>query len=153
MAARHLLDPPMRPMRSRSASILLALAAWVLLATGCASGGHKGEALERAQYSWSAAIRWGDFEGAWTLVDPEYRERHPMTELEFERYRHIQVSHYRDGAVETVGDTVVREIDIGVINRHTMAERGLRYRETWRYDPEARSWWITGGLPDFWRGE
>lgn len=143
----------MRPMRFRPASLLMALVAGVLLATGCASGGSKGEALQRAQYSWSAAIRWGDFEGAWNLVDPEYREQHPMSELELERYRHIQVTHYRDGAAQTTGDTVVRDIDIGVVNRHTMAERSLRYRETWRYDPEARSWWISGGLPDFWRGE
>ena len=49
--------------------------------------------------------------------------------------------------------TVARDIDIGVINRHTMAERGVRYRESWRYDEAARTWWITDGLPDFWRGE
>lgn len=143
----------MRPMRFRLAALLLTLLACVLLATSCASGGGKGEALQRAQYSWSAAIRWGDFEGAWNLVDPDYREQHPMTDLEFERYRHIQVAHYRDGAAQTSGDNVVRDIDIGVINRHTMAERGMRYRETWRWDEEARTWWITGGLPDFWRGE
>jgi len=47
----------------------------------------------------------------------------------------------------------VREIEIGVINRHTLAERTLRYRERWRWDPEAGSWWIEGGLPDLWAGE
>ena len=151
MAAHAQGNPPMRSMRRRTVLVLFVLAC-ALLATSCSSSG-KGDALQRAQYAWSAAIRWGDFEGAWNLVDPDYRERHPMTELEFERYRHIQVSHYREGATQAGDETVLRDIDIGVINRHTMAERGLRYRESWRWDPEAGTWWITGGLPDFWRGE
>ncbi|MEN1941990.1 hypothetical protein WCE41_13080 [Luteimonas sp. MJ246] len=143
----------MRPMHRRSAFALFALLACALLLPGCASTG-KGEALDRAQYAWSAAVRWGDFEGAWNLVDPDYRERHPMSEIEFERYKQVQVSHYRDlGAAQVAGDTALRDVDIGVINRHTMAERGMRYQEAWRYDEAARTWWNTGGLPDFWRGE
>ena len=137
----------------RSTFAILALLAGALLLSGCAGGG-KGEALQRAQYAWSAAIRWGDFEGAWNLVDPDYRERHPLTDLQLERYSQVQVSHYRELGVQPSTDgTVTRDIDIGVINRHTMAERGMRYREAWRWDEEARTWWITGGLPDFWRGE
>ena len=144
---------PMTPMHRRSALVILALLACVLLLPGCASTG-KGEALQRAQYAWSAAIRWGDFEGAWNLVDPDHREQNPLSEVEFERYNHIQVSHYRElGAQSTADGMVLRDIDIGVINRHTMAERGMRYRESWRYDEAARTWWITDGLPDFWRGE
>lgn len=137
---------------------LLRLLPWLLsaccalLLSACASGSQK-TALERVQYSYSAAIRWGDFEGAWNLVDPEYREAHPMTEVEFERYKHIQVSHYRDQAAQAGDGTAARDIDIGVINRHTMAERSLRYTEAWRWDPEAKTWWLTGGLPDFWKGE
>src|SRR3546814_3369445 len=34
----------------------------VLLAAGCASMGSKDDKLHEAQYAWSAAIRWGDFE-------------------------------------------------------------------------------------------
>src|SRR5690606_10917416 len=69
--------------------------ALVLLAAGCASTG-KGDKLHEAQYAWSAAIRWGDFEGAWNLVDPEYRVAHPMTPVEFERYQHVGISRYHD---------------------------------------------------------
>ena len=145
-------EPAMRPMRFRHVLALLVLLASVLLATSCASSG-KGDALQRAQYAWSAAIRWGDFEGAWNLVDPAYRAEHPMNDLAFERYRQVQVSHYREGGEQSSGDLLLRDVEIGVVNRHTMAERSLRYREAWRWDPEARTWWITGGLPDFWHGE
>lgn len=130
----------------------LLAACCALLLSACASSTQK-TALERLQYSYSAAIRWGDFEGAWNLVDPEYREAHPMTEVEFERYKHIQVSSYRDMAAEVGPATAARQVEIGVINRHNMAERSLRYVEAWRYDAEAGTWWIVGGLPDFWAGE
>lgn len=143
----------MTTMRTAMRLPSIVLLCCLVLASACASGAGKGEKLQRAQYSYSAAIRWGDFEGAWTMVDPAYREAHPMTDAEFERYKQIQVSHYRDGAVEAGKNEAARAIEIGVINRHTMAERSLRYTEHWRYDPEAKTWWVVNGLPDFWAGE
>lgn len=129
--------------------LLLLLAS---LLAGCATGSRTSE-LDKVQYAYSAAIRWGDFEGAWQLVDPEYRKQHPLTELEFERYKQIQVSAYRDLAAQAEPDGVaMREIEIGVINRHTLVERSLRYTERWRYDPETKQWWLVVGLPDFWSG-
>lgn len=125
----------------------------IALLAGCGTGGRKMTVLQETQYAYSAAIRWGDFEGAWQLVDPKYREAHPMTELQFERFKQIQISGYRDLA-ERVGEgTAMREIQIGIINKNTMAERSIRYTESWRYDAEAKSWWITNGLPDFWAGQ
>ncbi|MCD9032475.1 hypothetical protein LDO32_12135 [Luteimonas sp. Y-2-2-4F] len=130
-----------------------ALALAALLLAGCATGGKRTEALERQQYAYSAAIRWGDFEGAWNLVDPQVREARPMSDLEFQRYGQIRVSGYRELAAQADADTAVREIQIGVINQHTMAERTVRYTEAWRYDAEAGRWWLSSGLPDFWAGE
>ena len=43
--------------------------------------------------------------------------------------------------------------EIGVVNRHTQAERMLRYQERWRWDPKAKRWWQMAGLPDFWEGK
>lgn len=131
--------------------LLLGLCLLPLLA-GCASNSQM-NALDKAQYAYSAAIRWGDFEGGWTLVDPKYREANPMTDLEFERFKQIQVSGYRDIATQIGEGVAAREIEIGVINRHNMTTRSVRYTERWRYDPEAKTWWLTVGLPDFWAGE
>jgi hypothetical protein len=137
--------------RFRFALALFAAAALALLA-GCATAGpDRGEALRTAQYAWSAAIRWGDFEGAWTMVDPAYREAHPMTPLELDRYGQVQVSAYHElGA--TVGDgTATRPVEIGVVNRNTQVQREARYVEQWRYDATSKRWWITSGLPDLWQ--
>ena len=138
-------------MRTTFWTIALTL---LLAVAGCATGGERRDALQEMQYDYSAAVRWGDFEGAWNVVDPEYRKKHPMTELEFERYKQIQVSGYTDLASELSADGMQarREIQIGVINKHTMTERSIRYTELWRYDPAAKTWWITSGLPDFWAG-
>ena len=56
----------------------------------------KGSQLEAMQLAYATAIRWGEFEEAWQLVDPAYREAHPMTELEFERYKQVEISGYTD---------------------------------------------------------
>ncbi|TDK20325.1 hypothetical protein E2F46_16110 [Luteimonas aestuarii] len=139
-------------MRTFLIALLLACATTVL-ATGCASTGKQVSALDRAQYDWSAAIRWGDFEGAWNLVEPAYREANPMTDLQFERYKQVQVSQYRERSSRPGEAEAFREIEIGLINRHNMTERTQRYTEHWRFDAAAKRWWIVGGLPDFWSGE
>src|SRR5690606_6376609 len=95
------------------------IAAATLLLAGCASQ-SRDNGLQSAQYAWSAAIRWGDFEGALNLVDPAWREAHPLTDLELERYRQVQVSGYRDVGSSVDGDIARRVIEIGVVNRHTL---------------------------------
>ncbi len=141
-------------MRAMHTICRLAIAACMLgLLAACASLGPQADALEKAQYAYSAAIRWGDIEGAWTLVDPEYRQANPMTDLAFERYKQVQVTGYRDLAAQVGEGTAAREIELGVVNRHTMRTRSIRYTERWRYDAEAKTWWLTVGLPDFWQGE
>jgi hypothetical protein len=138
---------------ARFALLLGAAFALAALLAGCATTRRvdRNEALREAQYAWSAAIRWGDFEGAWTMVDPKVREAHPLTPLEMERYQQVQLSAYRELGSTVGPDTAARPIEIGVVNRHTQVERTTRYVERWRYDAEADRWWITSGLPDLWQ--
>ena len=139
-------------IRAKSLRWLLVALLGALLA-GCATGQPTMSELDKVQYAWSAAIRWGDFEGAWNLLDPAYRDKHPLTDIELSRFKQIQVSGYHELGSQILEDRARREIEIGVINRNTMAERSLRYTEEWRYDPATKNWWVTSGLPDFWAGE
>ena len=130
----------------------LTVFAAIALLAACAAPKHQMGALDRLQYAYSAAIRSGDFEGAWMLVDPKYRDEHPMSDLELERYKQIQVAGYRDMATQTLPDgDVVREIEIDLVNRHTLTERSTRYTERWHFEPETKTWWLVAGLPDFWQ--
>ena len=78
---------------------------------------------------------------------------HPASELDFARYEQVQVTGYRETSATATKEEAIREIQIGVINRHTMAERTVRYTERWRYDEKAKVWWLESGLPDLWQGE
>lgn len=135
--------------------ILLSLL-WMLAASAPAEAMNARQKLrlEQVQNAWSSALRWSDYEGAWQLVDPAERAARPLTELELERYRQLQVSSYREGGSGELEDgRVVRDVEVGVINRHTQAERIVRFQERWRWDREAKRWWQDGRLPDFWAGE
>ena len=132
----------------------LLLLCCVLLLAGCPQEGGKNGALDRIQIDYSAAIRWGNFEGAYNLIEPTVREEHPLTDIDFSRYKQVQISSYRDLDTRMLpnGD-VVRLIEIGVISRHNLTERTVRYQEVWHYDEEKKAWWQMSGLPDLWQGE
>ena len=133
-------------------SMWMALCLCVLALAGCATSEGTASQFDRKLYEYSAAIRWGDFEGAWTLVDPEYRKAHPLSDVEMERYKQVQIAGYRDLATQTLPDgDVVREIEIEVVNRHSLAQRQTRYTERWHFDPVAKQWWLMVGLPDLWQ--
>ena len=85
----------------------IGLSGMLLLATlrwpAAPPSSHQRDGLERVQYAWSAAIRWGDFDGAINLMDPKLRASDPPTEVELERYKQVQISAYRDlGATSDV---------------------------------------------------
>lgn len=134
-------------------ALLLLLSPLLVVPDALGANARQRMKLEESQNGFASAIRWGDYESAWAQVEPKHRDEHPMTALEVERYQQLQVSSYREGGNSTLKDgTVVRDVEIGVINRHTLAERRVRWREQWRWDPEAKRWWAAG-LPDFWEGQ
>lgn len=140
-------------MRSISRVVLVLGLLAVMASAGAQSRMQRGK-LQGVQDAYAASIRWGDFENAWLGVDPAYREAHPMTELEFERYQQVQISGYRDLSTRSGPEgTVERVVELRVINKHTMAERTERYIERWRWDPDAKRWWLVVGLPDLWKGQ
>ena len=118
------------------ARMLWVLGLLAVLAPAAAQSRLQRGKLQQVQDAYAASIRWGDFENAWQAVDPAYRAEHPMTELEFERYKQIQISGYRDLSTRGGPDgTVERAVELRVINKHTMAERTERYVERWRWSP------------------
>lgn len=139
-------------------SVLIALLALALAAMPAAASAQRmkakqARALEELQDDYSKAIRWNDFEGAWTLLDPKYREEHPVTDAEFSRYEQVQVTSFESLDSRVLPDgSVERAVRIDVVNRNTLTQRSLRLTERWRYDPKTKRWWLANGLPDFWQG-
>ena len=134
--------------------LLLVLTGLLASLPAAAQGKRQSARLEQAQSAIAAAVRWSDYEDALKLVDPAWLQAHPMDGVRIERYRQLQVTSYREGGSAVMPDgTVVREVEGGAVNRHTQAERVVRWRERWRWDPEAGRWWQASGLPDFWDGQ
>ena len=132
--------------------ILTAVLLVLLVAlAGCGSNEKKTQTTARdlVLRSYSSAIRWSEFETAWGFVDPKVREEHPITELEIERFKQIQVTNYTvRNLVEEPDGSVSQIVDIRLISRATQVERAIVDRQLWVFDPVAKKWWLTTGLPD-----
>ena len=71
---------------------LFTLLLLVLLSACAGTGGDKVRQSALSEYG--AAIRWGEFDRAQEFVDPIHRAEHPITDLDRERFKLIQVSGY-----------------------------------------------------------
>lgn len=127
------------------------LAMLLVLAAPALGKRPQAKQLQDVQEMWAKSIRWGEYDTALGLVDPEVRKQRPLSDLERSRYDQVEVSGYNEVASQVEADgTVVRIIELRVINRNTMAERTSRYTEHWRWDEQAKRWWNMDGLPDLW---
>lgn len=133
---------------------IAALLGMAVTAQAAGPGRSQRNKLTQTQEAYVAAVRWSDFEGAERFIDPAYWQAHPLTDLQRERYRQVQVSNYRERSTSVAADGAIeRRVEMGVINRNTLAERTLMVTERWRWDPETKRWWQVQGLPDLWQGQ
>lgn len=131
-------------------SLLLGVLAGALLA-GCATGsGSRDKALTEVLRSYGATVRWGDLAQATAFIDPELRDAQAPTQLDLQRMEQLRVAYYRDdsGPVLLDASRAQQVVEIGLINVHTRVQRSVIDRQEWRYDEQARRWWLVSGLPD-----
>ena len=125
----------------------LLIPALLLLLAACGSVGGQRSPRDQALYHYVSAVRWSDFDAARGFLDPAIAE--PATEVERERYKQFQVSGYEvKSAHEPAEGEYEQVVEIRVVNRHTQVERIITDRQRWRWDPEAKRWWLASGLPD-----
>lgn len=126
----------------------LALLVWVaVLLSAC--GVKRNDDLKSTLYAYQSLIRWGDFEQAAGMVDPAHLKQHPISRLDWERYKQVQVAGYRASDPLPSGeDEVQLTVEIEFVNIHTQSPRSIIDRQVWRFDREAKRWLLTTGLPD-----
>jgi len=129
---------------------LLALIA--LSCAGCATD-QRNQALITTLNGYANTLRWADFQSAQQFVDPKVREAHPLTSLDLARFQQVRVTGYDEGAGPVPdGENQVRQVvQISLVNLNTQSERTVIDRQSWRYDPQTKRWWLMSGLPDITR--
>ena len=132
----------------RLLTLLVVLSA--LLLTACPNTKSRSDELTNTLNAYGSVVRWGDFANAQQFVDPKVREAHPLTPIELSRFKQYRVSDYDDGQgpAPTGENEAQQVVRIGIVNLNTQAERTLVDKQTRHYDPEAKHWWLTSGLPD-----
>lgn len=134
-------------MKTFLASLLIVLSA-VLSACGSTPG--KLNPRDDALTNYGVAIRWSEFEDAIGFIDPAVRSQQLVSDLERERLKQIQVTGYEVKSRQPQADgSIEQRVEIRLISKNTQIERIVTDRQLWRWDPEAKRYWLTTGLPDF----
>lgn len=121
----------------------------LLLLTACGSMGAQRNPRDQALYSYVSAVRWSDFNAARAFVDPETLRNRPVTDLESERYKQFQVAGYEVKSASEPGEGQYEQVvELRLVNKNTQVERIITDRQQWRWDAEAKRWWLVSGLPD-----
>ena len=105
--------------------------------------------LEETLKNYAATIRWGDMLQAQAFVDPAYRQAHPLSDLDMQRYRQVQVTAYNDQPAAPLNENeVAQTVEIGLVNVNTQGARSIVDHQVWHYDDKQKHWWLMTGLPD-----
>ena len=121
------------------------------LLCGCASMSTQSEsrALELTLNAYANAIRWGDINQAIPFVDPETLKKHPLTQLDIDRYKQVHFASYTEQPPVPMGPHEVRQVvKIDLVNVNTQVERSIVDSQLWRYDEAKKHWLLVSGLPD-----
>jgi hypothetical protein len=148
------MNPQTRP---RLATIARRLTLFALLSVlaGCASyrEDRRQDALEAATLAYGAALRWGYYETAVGYVHPEKRRIADVPK----DLANIRVTGYEvvqppipvgDDSKEHVADRV-QMVRIDYLHEDKQSVHSLMDRQVWRYEPQAKTWWVFSGLPAF----
>ena len=130
----------------------LRLLACLLLSglVACAGVPSKMNPRDAALSEYGVAIRWSEFDQALAFLDPAVRLEHPLTDLERERLKLIQVTGYEVKARHSTDENNLEQtVEIRLVSRNTQLERTITDHQSWHWDAAAKRYWLTSGLPDF----
>ena len=121
-----------------------------LLLSACAAvdDSKKSITLDKALWQYETAIRWVDFSSANSLRRPEDKTVYtPDPAL----LKHIKVTSYKVLETSTSEDHAEVQMTVEIIYYHDerMTLTTITDKQTWKYDPEIKAWYITTPLPAF----
>lgn len=126
----------------------LLLTPLLLASSGCANVSDKQVAtrLEVATTGYRQSIRWGYWDAAVGLIHPSKRAG-----IDVEPLENIRVTSYEvvEPPVVTEDNKAFQVARIEYVLNDRQRLLSLADRQEWRYEEEAKSWWLHSGLPKF----
>ena len=119
-----------------------------LLLAGCAAveKDRRATSLDSATRAYLAALRWGDVEGLVAFLPPEVRAQQDLAAFKDLRVTRYEVLRPLAMLTET---EATQTVAIEYLYEFNQIVRRTTDRQSWRWDDEAKAWWIESGLPDF----
>ena len=110
----------------------------------CSSTRDEDKLLDATLDQYAAAVRWGSIEDALGFLAPEAPR---PSAFDIERLRQLQIAGYREQPPVQLSPTEVEQVaQIDFVNRHTQEGRSTIERFRWRFDADARRWWLVSGI-------
>ena len=98
--------------------------------------------------SYALAIRWSDFDAALSNLDPTVQREDNYLDIIENRFKDIQITNYiLKSVVWPDEQTYMQRVEIRFIDVNTQVEVSMIDKQSWRYDPVAKRWWLVSGLP------
>lgn len=126
-------------------SLLIAL---LLALSACTT--PKTDKFDNTMTTIEQATRWNQFEGIVNLMDPEYLQDNPVSDLDIERLKQFRISGYTvtQKQMSADGNSYVQTVMLQMYSVHNPVERQVRWSQDWRRNEESGRWTLFSGLPD-----
>ena len=99
------------------------------------------------------ATRWNEFAGIVNLMDPEYLQDNPVSDLDIERLKQFRISGYTVTQKQMGADekSYRQTVMLQMYSVHNPVERQVRWNQEWRFNEETGRWTLFSGLLDLTR--
>ena len=127
----------------RALPLLFALS--VLAGCGTYSETKKADLLDATVSAYGVSLRWGHYESAFSVRDPEQAET-PLPDT-----KNLRLTAYEVLSPPVMLDevTAVQMVKIEYVLEDEQRVHRLTEQQRWRYDPEQKAWWLASPLPQF----
>lgn len=134
-------------MRIKPFWLLVLLSFLVVLSVDAKPSSKVSKDLQTTLKAYAKAVRWNEFQLASEMQNPRLTPD-GFTEEQESYYAAFQVSGYRAKYSQWLDESnYSQRVEIMLIDTETQTQRSVTDRQTWQYDPEAKRWWLTSGLP------
>lgn len=120
----------------------------LFILSSCGSDSKKKKSLDSTLYKYAAVIRWSNFDAATSFLKPGDKSILPSS-FELERLKQFKVSGYHESPISPgpKENIILQNVEIQLYNIHNNKTRIIYDYQSWEYDADKETWFLTSGIP------